>query len=181
MAQKLSGAQPPRAMPLCWLGSYRTPTGGQAQFKWEQDHNFGWGQPSSLMPGVNVTASQVSRCDPGGDNTVSFEPPMGFGPVTAGGPMGALTITCGASVPSDSYAVGIGMSGALVFAVQAAANLTYGFHPTPDYWLLVGDYRQGDVLDNQSFDAGTPVRFPPGVTDITCTLNADNSWTVSTS
>jgi hypothetical protein len=80
--------------------------------------------------------------------------------------------------------VGIGMSGAPTFAAPVNPNQVLTFKPQPAssyLWITFGQYtfQAGHVLDLETLNPSSPVRFPPGFTSMTATVDATNAWTVT--
>ena len=169
-------------MPLAWMCQPSNP-GTSGSFRWTIDYEFIWGQTGTIVPGVILLPSQMMSADPNGMNQITFtqqSPGMAqFTNPTQGPPAGSLIIRQDASIPLNQMAVGISMSGAGTFAVQAQPNITAVFTPRPSYWITFGMYTAGQVLDPGSTTNAAQITFPPDVFMMNATLNPDNSWTIS--
>lgn len=174
----------PNVFPLAWFSKYTFPT-TTAVFTWQINFNFVWEQTGELVPGVIFSASQ----DPGADLSTSNEITLTYDPVNLAydfidqgpGPrQGSLYINQTGDVPLKQASVGIGMSGAGTFVVQAQPHLQLTFTPHPRYYVAFGTFTQGEVLDIQSLTNIAEVDFPSGVYSMTAVLNADNTWTIAT-
>ena len=78
----------------------------------------------------------------------------------------------------NQASVGIGLSGAVAFAVQAQPNMYFRFSPRFDYWVTFADVKQGQVLNPSEINA-VKIEFPYGIFSMNATLNADNTWTIT--
>ena len=101
-----------------------------------------------------------------------------FTPTVTAQPTGILRVIQTPTVPLKQASVGIGMSGSGTFVVQAQPNLTLNFTPHPKYYIVAGNYSQGQVLDIAETTNAAEVAFPPGVYQMTAILNEDNTWTI---
>ncbi|MGZ4954893.1 MAG: hypothetical protein ACXV8Q_07250 [Methylobacter sp.] len=169
---------------LAWFTKYCYP-GTTAKFKWTIDYNFVWCETGELIPGVIFDATQTPAAGLESNNQISldydsinsayfFNPPT---PSTQP-PLGILRIQETPNVPLKQASVGIGMSNAGTFVVQAEPNLTLNFTPHPKYYVLAGTFTQGQVLDTSETTKAPEVAFPAGVYQMTATLNQDNTWTI---
>lgn len=171
---------PANAQSLAWFVNSPNPT-APVTFGWSIDYGFVWGNSGVLQPGKVFGTSQLWRADLTSANHVDFLRRDGrymFDHQGAGTP-GSLTIREDSSVGRGEAAVGISMSGVGVFAVQAAPDMNVVFTPKPVYWVTFGSYEQGEVLDLAEITNAARIDFPPGVYEMTATLNADGSWTVA--
>jgi len=170
----------PDVMSLAWFSEYNYPT-TQVQFQWEIDYSFVWGQTGNLVPGVVFSASQTWAADLQSKNqvTLTYDQAYTFANQTYGPQSGTLYITEDRSLPLKDASVGIGMSGAGTFVVQAQPNLNLLFTPHPIYWITFGDFEPGEVLDIESITNVAQVAFPPNIFTMSAVLNPDNTWTVT--
>ncbi len=170
----------PNVVSLAWFAKQSRP-GTVVDFTWTIDYSFVWSETGVLTPGVAFIASQVVPADPKGVNKILFDyvgGAYGFEPPTTGGNPGSLTINTAAGFPPNQAAIGIGMSGAGTFAVQAYPNDNAIFTPHPQYWVAFGNYMPGQVLDITNINNPANVAFPTNVYAMVATLNSDFSWTV---
>jgi hypothetical protein len=72
------------------------------------------------------------------------------------------------------------MSNAGTFAVQAQPNTNLVFTPHPDYWLTVGTFRQGQVLDVEQITNEAAVPFD-ATFSMQAVLDSQNNWTITSS
>jgi len=135
------------------------------------------------MPGVVFNPSQVLPADLNNQNEVTFDYRNGayaFYNLQKGRQNGTLTIQETSSIPMNGTAlVGIGMSGAATFVVQAMPNMNQLFRPAPTYWMAFDQFITGHVLDVDSMANIVEIPFPAGVYSMNVTLNPNNTWTVS--
>jgi len=172
--------QPSFVFSLAWLASpSMVPAGGQVTFVWEVAYNFVWGETGPISPGMIFTADQVIAGDPAGANSTTFSvsPEPNFSSPVPVPPWGSLAINDAASVPLRLFSVGIGMSGAGTFVVQASPNLRYQFAAETSYWIAAGtNVRAGTVLSPATITNSAQVQFPPGVSSLTRTLDEALKW-----
>lgn len=169
--------------PLAWFCSpYPIHPRNRIRFTWQVDYNFSWADTGVLMPGIEYWASQTENCSPTGDNMTEFStsPAPHLTPAVPGAPSGSLAIKQAPDVPNNRMSVGTGMSGAAVYAFQARPNMMYSITAVPNYWVAFGtNVRSGMVLDVNTIMSTAEAKFPNGVYDLECTLNPDNTWTIS--
>jgi len=78
------------------------------------------------------------------------------------------------------------MNEKLTIAINAAANMTYQFTPTPTYWIVFGDFVEGEVLNlkiiNQSartfFSKSMQIVFPLNKNKLSVVFGKDNTWSI---
>ncbi len=174
----------PNAMALAWLAAPAWP-GTTVTFDWELDYCFVWSQTGSLKPGVTFKAQQTLSADPDNlnANQTLFDYRAGaflFSPGNAAGTaeLGSLYIRQLPSIPTSTATVGIGMSNAGVFAVEAQPNINLVFNPHPEYWVTAGTFEQGEVLDIEQITNVAAVPFD-GTFDMNATLTSTNTWQIS--
>lgn len=170
----------PDAMSLAWLTAPAWPQ-TTVNFNWTLDYSFVWSQTGSLQPGEIFLAQQIQGADPNDltANHVLFDCRNGAFTLTPGGvaKLGSLYVTVSSGVPIDTAAVGIGMSNAGVFAVQAQPNTNLVFTPHPEYWITAGTYEQGQVLDLEQITNSANVEFE-ATTDMVAVLSPVNTWQI---
>lgn len=174
----------PDALALAWLTAPAWPK-TTVTFSWNLDYNFMWSQTGSLKPGVTFEAQQIEPADPENParNQIQFDYRDGAftflaGNASGAAELGSLYIRELGNVPPDAATVGIGMSNAGTFVVQAQPNTNLVFTPHPEYWITAGTFEQGEVLDIEQITNEAQVPF-----DSTFAMNAvlgsDNMWTVT--
>ncbi len=178
---------PPSTMPgnvfsLAWFARPTAP-GTQVTFQWDVEYSFVWSETGILKPGINFSASQVLAADPDAKNlvqlTVDDYGASRFANPSSNGAIGSLTIQQLSNVVPNRTSVGVGMSGSGTFAIQAAPNMTAVFTPHPNYWVLFGNYRTGDVMDIEDVSGAQEVTYGGSLTTRTAVLGLDNLITVS--
>ncbi|MFZ5817492.1 MAG: protein rhiA [Bacillota bacterium] len=170
----------PGVMSLAWFAKAAHPT-TKVVFTWETEYSFVWDETGLLRPGVIFDASQAWPADPQSMNQVTFTYSAGaytFKDVRRGPRPNSLYINQEITVPANQASVGIGMSGAGTFVVQAQPNMNLIFSPHPKYWVTFGNFIQGQVLDITEISNKAEVLFPNGIYSMDVTLNQDNTWTV---
>lgn len=173
---------PPVTMPgnifsLAWFARPAHP-GSSVTFTWSVDYCFVWSETGVLQPGINFSASQIVSADPERDNlvqlTVDQYGASYFNDPNVAGASGSLTIQQLSGVVPNRTSVGVGMSGAGTFVVQAAPNMTAVFTPHPNYWVLFGNYQTGDVMDIEDLTGAQEVTYGGSLTTRTATLGLNN-------
>lgn len=172
----------PNVQSLAWFAKRAAPT-TRSIFTWSVDYSFIWAETGELIPGVLFAASQTWQADLTSTNQVTFSHAgemYTFQNQQRGPQAGSLYIREDATVPLKQASVGIGMSGAGTFAVQAQPNFNLIFTPHPKYYITFGEFTPGEVLDITQITDKAEIRFPAGVTSMTAILLEDNSWKVMT-
>jgi hypothetical protein len=174
----------PNVMSLAWLTAPAWP-GTTVKFSWSLDYCFVWSQTGTLKPGVTFLAQQTEPADPDdlNSNQIVFGYSQGAFDFMTGSASGtpqldSLYIRELSTVPAGAATVGIGMSNAGVFAVQAEPNINLVFTPHPEYWITAGDFEHGEVLDIEQITNEQQVDFS-GTFDMTAVLGPTNTWTVT--
>lgn len=172
-------------MSLAWFAEPAWPT-TTVKFEWTINYSFVWDQTGMLIPGVVFDASQSWPADPSNitnnqvyftysQNAYTFQPST----LVQAPEVGNLYIQESGTIPLKEASVGIGMSGAGTFVVQAEPNKNLVFSPHPEYWITAGTFQPGQVLDVEQITNSAALQFPPGVFELDATLNLDNTWTVT--
>ncbi|WP_431047223.1 hypothetical protein [Roseateles sp. L2-2] len=178
---------PPMTVPgnvfsLAWLAK-PCHSGTTVTFEWTVDYNFVWSETGILQPGVKFKASESIAADPNGRNLVQLTMDeygaTHFQAPDDNGALGSLTIRQLNNVVPHRTSVGVGMSGAGTFAIQAAPNMTAVFTPHPNYWVLFGNFEPGDVMDIADVTNAQEVTFGGSLTSRAAVLNLDNLISVS--
>ena len=168
---------------LAWFSKYAYPN-TKVQVSWDDTaYDFVWAGAGQVTPGIVFSAAQVVPANLTSTNQIKFSydgpnKTFFFHDQQAGQQQGTLMISQDTTIPMNAVSVGIGMSGQPTFAVQAQPNMNVVFTPRTQYWVAFGTFQQGEVLDVETLNA-VQVEFPPNVTSMTATLNADNTWTVT--
>ncbi len=163
---------------LAWL-SKRVHPSTQVIFEWTIDYNLTWGTQGSFGNGATFEASQTVDANLTTLNQIDFDYTDGaynFGAPNQN-PDGAdnLYINQGANVRSNDALVGVGMSGAGTFVVKSQPNLRVIFHPKPTYYIVFGDFIQGQVMDITELTNSQKIVFN-GTTDKALKLTSQNTW-----
>ncbi|WP_026422364.1 hypothetical protein [Actinokineospora inagensis] len=176
----------PNALSLAWLTAPAWP-GTTVTFTWALDYSFVWAQTGSLQPGVTFRAQQTIGADPDSltNNQVQFDYRRGAftfvpGPAVGTPQLGSLYVRELSGIPANTATVGIGMSNAGTFAVQAQPNTNLVFTPHPEYWITAGTFTAGQVLDIEQITNEAEVPYD-GTFAMTATLSSSNVWQVSAS
>ena len=170
----------PDVMSLAWFTKAAAPT-TNVQFSWTIDYGFVWSETGTLTDGVVFTASQDWSADLTSTNRVGFtnqNSAFTFQDQTQGPQPGTLSIVQDGTIPANTASVGVSMSGAGTYAVQAQPNITASFTPHPNYWITFGQYTKGEVMDIGQLTNKAAVEFPANVYSMTAILSATNTWSV---
>ena len=119
---------------LAWFASkYKIGPGYKDSFEWNINYQFVWSASGEVRPGIKFEATGQTECDPDAGNTSKFtflgDTPL-LSDAIPGGEIGHLFIHDGPNVPSNTFAVGVGMSGNGTFVVNAGPNLKQVFSYT---------------------------------------------------
>src|SRR5215470_13018860 len=115
-------------MSLAWFAEPAWPT-TTVKFESNMNYSFGWDKTGTLIPGVIFDASQSWPADPSNitnnqvyftysQNAYTFQPST----LVQAPEVGNLYIQESGTIPLKEASVGIGMSGAGTFVVQAEPN-----------------------------------------------------------
>ena len=170
----------PEVMSLAWFAKKANPT-TKVQFSWTIDYGFVWSETGKLNDGVIFTASQDWSADLTTSNRVGFTDENGaftFENQVQGPVPGTLSIAQDKTIPANTASVGVSMSGAGTYVVQAQPNITASFTPHPNYWITFGTYTQGEVMNIGQLTNEAEVAFPPNVYSMTAILSMQNTWSV---
>jgi len=160
---------------LAWLAQHSS-SNSNTEFNWQLSYCFVWTQSNCLEPGVIFEPAQVYSCDPYDNNSIILGP-HGFGQIRDSGQRDTLTIATEASIPHSGYGAGFGMAGAPTFVAIVQPNMTFQVKARPEYWIALGNFEKGEVLD-RSISNAAQIGIDPGRTSYKVTLNPDNTWTI---
>ncbi|WP_296305657.1 protein RhiA [uncultured Desulfovibrio sp.] len=156
-----------------------------ATYTWDVNYCFTWSETGQLKPGVTFTASQTidaDPVDPAKHQTTCLNKNIygySFVDTPLKAPENAMTIYTDATIPHGEVSVGIGMAGMPTFAYPATPNYSYTFKPHPEYWVVFGDYRTGQVLDVNIVSNTCKVDFANGIYTMEVTLSKQNTWQIT--
>lgn len=178
--QKLPDQKAQNIFSLAWFSKFVNP-GVHETFKWNIDYSFVWSDTGEVKPGVIFEGGEEVGADLTTANTISLDYNGGyfFSPTSFSGQSGSLYIDETANVPLKQAAVGIGMSNAGTFVKPAQPNLHLEFVPHPSYWIVFGDYQQGEILDIEQITDAVEINFGPNIYNMVATLKQDNSWAMT--
>jgi rhizosphere induced protein len=166
---------------LAWFSKFANP-GTRVSFSWSLDYCFFWDDTGELVPGITFDDSEILAAGLTENNSVTLTKSDGgyqFIDQKTAGNAGSLTILTDTTIPANQASVGIGMSGAGTFAIQAEPNINYTFTPHPAYWVAFGNFAEGEVLDTTNLANTAQVIFPANIYAMNVTLNPDSTWTIT--
>lgn len=174
--------QPENMASLVWFSKPVHP-GTTVEFDWNTDYSFIWSHEGELAPGATFNASQTIDAGPSDitKNSIGFTKESGtyrFVETNRTTKAGRLGIYTDQTVPHGEASVGIGMSGSGAFAVSATPNYNFTFLPHPKYWVALGNYEKGEVLDIESLTNTAEITFEPDVYSMKAVLENDNVWEI---
>ncbi len=185
------------ALSLAWMvGSAAAHTGGNtsaAQFLWYVDYTAYTGylqqmgtasSPRQFSTNDSVSVQVDSQNKLVADYSGSF--PNGapaFAGAPTSGPSGEITIDANNTLPTNSQQqsenmevnLGIGMNNKPAVTVQLLSDENYQFTPKPTYYILSGQYLEGQVIDTSITTDPYKVVFD-GVTTKTLNFTEENTF-----
>jgi rhizosphere induced protein len=175
------GERDPGLRPLAWFTRRLRPF-ARLKFDWRPSYSFLWAQTGTLSPGSVVFPSQTHPAGIYKANSVDLTRSWGgqfrLEEPVARDPDGGLSVRVSKRVREGKAVVGLAMSGVCSVVAPAMPGSVLSLRPDPVYWLAVGQYRSGEVLDPARVANPVEVRFPPGVRDMVVTVDAVGQWTV---
>ena len=176
--QSMPDVNIPNVVCLAWLAKPAHPT-THLKFEWNLDYSFVWSTTTKLRPGTRVIANQSWDANLNTENKVNFDKTSGaytFENQRQGSYEGNLYINQTQRVQSKEASVGIGMSGRGTFMVHSQPNMSIVMRPKPKYWLVFGDFKEGEVLDmGRVTETAYEIQFK-GTTSRSVDFLADNTW-----
>ncbi len=178
--QELPDVNVPGIVTLAWLAKSAHPT-THLEFQWGLDYCFVWHKTKSLSPGTIVESGQSWDANLSTLNHINFNFENGaytFSNPSQGDYEGNLYIDQTKRVRANDASVGIGMSGKGAFAVASQPNMKVIFTPKPAYWLIFGNFEEGEVIDiTKVTDNALKLQFE-GTTEMNVELTGANTWSV---
>ncbi|MCB1583060.1 MAG: hypothetical protein R3E90_11230 [Marinicella sp.] len=178
--QELPDVNVPGITTLAWLAKVAHPT-SNLEFEWGIDYSFVWSKTTNLEPGTIVKSSQSWSANLSTLNHVDFNFADGaytFSNPSQGDYEGNLYIDQTKRVVSNDASVGIGMSGKGAFYVPSQPNMKVIFTPKPTYWLIFGNFEEGEVIDiTKVTDNALRLQYK-GTKVMNVELTGSNTWNV---
>jgi len=165
---------------VAWLAKAAHPT-TLLEFEWSLDYDFVWAKTTNLRPGTIIKTSQAWPANLSTMNKVDFDfqnQAYTFDNQGQGGYEGNLYIDQSQRVNTRDAAVGIGMSGKGSFFVESQPNMKLILTPKPTYWLLFGQYSEGEVLDIEKVTKNACRLEFKGRSRLDVELRSDNTWNI---
>jgi len=163
---------------LAWLSRPSAPN-CRVTFNWSNSLHFVWGEMGTTLGGGVFDASQCIEADPYRANMVDldkddFGAPM-FQNLRTGGTPGTLTIRQLNNVFDYPVSIGVGVGCKPAYTVDACANITTTFIPLVDrYWVVFGNFTQGQTFDVGSVSGSLMVEFDYNAPVQNVVLDMDN-------
>jgi hypothetical protein len=140
-----------------------------------------WSKTTNLIPGTIVKTSQAWDANLSTLNHVNFNYANGaytFSDPSQGDYEGNLYIDQTKRVVSNDASIGIGMSGKGSFVIPSQPNMKVIMTPKPTYWVLFGDYEEGEILDTtQVTDSAVKLQYK-GTKVMNVEFTGNNTWNV---
>lgn len=163
---------------LAWLAKPAHPS-TLLEFEWGLDYSFVWSKSTNLKPGTIVKTSQAWDANLSTMNKVKFDLSDGaytFADQEQGAHEDNLYIEQTNRITSNDACVGIGMSGKGTFLVSSQPNMNIIMTPKPTYWLVFGDFKEGEVLDTTKITE-TALRLEyKGTRAMNVEFTGNNTW-----
>lgn len=167
----------PNIVSLAWLAA-PCAYGNDVEFSWDMNYKFQWSKCGVLQPGVRFKSSGERTCDPFTTANCCDLNALGetyqFADPTKTTGKGNLMIHTGENIRPD-VALGISMGGKPVFAVPATSNSDHLFIPKPKYYVTLGMFKEGTVMDYQGSVDPCEVSFQ-GLDFLDITLDENFHW-----
>ncbi len=178
--QKEPDMNMPDIFTLAWLTKKSHPT-SEINFEWEFEYNFVWSKSTTLAPGNHIESSQTWNANLSTLNQVNLDYTEGaysFNDIRQGSEHGSLSINQSSQVIQHDACVGIGMAGKATLVVPTQPNTEIEFTPKPTYWLIFGDFKEGEVIDTTTVTKNALKLEFNASKKLNVSLNADNTWTI---
>lgn len=174
--QEIPDVNVPNIVTLAWLSKTAHPT-SVLTFDWSLDYSFFWSTQRDLRAGARVKAVQSWPANLTTNNKVTLDrsdDAYTFVDLTQGAYGGNLYIHQTGQVQSDDASVGIAMSGKGAFAVSSQPNMNIIMTPKPTYYVVFGQFIEGEVIDiAEVTNSAYKVEFK-GTTSMSLVFNANN-------
>jgi rhizosphere induced protein len=171
---------------MAWL-TMQIDQNNQYVFTWDMEWAFAWAARGTADD-IQWTGSGSLPADPdaprGCAAELSYNGDFQLTPTT-GTPTGdTLSIIDDPSVPLPSQqpsSVAVTLSGSPVCVTNAGPDLhqTFTLHPT--YYIEAGEYVKGQMFDQSSVTGFQELTYEDGITALTATLQADETWEIKAS
>jgi len=184
---ELAGAGSPEAYTNAWATFPSVTNGGFDRITFDETIYAYWSKPpvGSQMLSGGVALVNIQTHD-----TVTFSggSPTGFTSVASPGsaPPGSFTIVTGSDfTPSNGYVLGVARMAATpipapVMTLPALPNTITSIRPIHTYYVAVGDYQTGDVIDAALVGASAKIDFSGRAqTTATVVQQADGAFSVT--
>jgi len=168
-------------LPTAWK-TVKIQANATSQISWNMDYSFQCAPTGTLVPGVKFNASQNVPAALPDKNLITLEMDRNFPTLTnlRSDGNGYFNINTAPTIPLYMASVALGVDGDAMFAIQSNPNTFVTFTlPGQKYFVGVGMYSQGMVLQPDVTNNAASVNFANGVDTLDVVLNTDFTWTVS--
>jgi len=165
---------------MAWLAKMCHPT-TDLKFNWSVNYSFVWSNTTNLKPGTKVKTSQDWDANLNTKNKITFDyidKAYTFKDEKQGDYEGNLYIDQTQRVGPKVASVGIGMSGKGTFLVPSQPNMKIIMTPKPTYWLIFGDFEEGEILDITRVSEHALKLQYKGTETMSVDYDGGNKWTI---
>lgn len=133
---------------LAWLTKRANPS-TSLEFQWNLDYNFVWSNSTNLKPGTIVETSHKSDANLISSNQINFDSDNETYTINDQIRGSRQSNTNLKKNKQAEASVSIGMSGKGTFILPSQPNMKISMASKPTYWIVFGDFQEGEVLDIQ--------------------------------
>ena len=151
------------------------------EFNWSSDYSFVWSNTTDLKLGTIVKTSQAWSANLNTMNKIIFDyidNAYTFRDMAQGAHEGNLYIDQTQRVEPMVASVGIGMSGKGTFMLPSQPNMKIIMTPKPTYWLIFGNFEEGEALDiTQVSEYALKLQYK-GTKTMSVEWTGNNTWEI---
>ena len=158
---------------LAWLAKPAHPS-TSLEFEWDLEYSFAWANTTDLKPGTIVKTSQEWDANVSSLNKVKFDSDNGT--YTLNDQVQG-TRESNLNVKKDKQAeVSVGISGKGAFIVPSQPNMNIVMTPKPTYWIVFGDFQEGEILDVEKITKNALRLQYDGTNSMNVEFTGKNRW-----
>ena len=153
-------------------------------FNWTEDYEFIMSESGKIGSAISFYVSQILPLNLNTLNTVTLARNdtgnYTFTNQRQGIQANILSIEQDQSIIPSEVFVGISMAGSSIALVKALPNLktTFELNGNPIYWIVVGNYKTGQVLNLAQIDNPQKIEFQGNINSMTALLRNNNTWCI---